>query len=57
MLDLIFATLSDFAGFNIRDPHEMPFAMPLMIACSLGGTIGFTLVKMLVKEQKAMLKR
>jgi hypothetical protein len=29
----------------------------LMIACSLGGTIGFTLVKMLVKEQKIMLKR
>jgi hypothetical protein len=53
MLDLIFNTLSDFAGFNLRDPHEMPFAMPLMVACFLGGTIGFTLVKMLVNEQKA----
>ncbi len=52
VLHVVSVRLSDFAGFNLRDPHEMPFAMPLMIACFIGGTFGFTLVKMLLNEQK-----
>jgi len=37
---------------NMRDHHDMPFAMPLMMACLVGGFVGFIIVKYVVKEQK-----
>jgi len=52
MLDFILGIFSSMFQMNMRDHHEIPFAMPLMMACLVGGLIGFTIVKFLVKEQK-----
>jgi len=52
MLDFILSVFSSMFQMNMRDHHEIPFAMPLMMACLVGGLIGFTIVKFLVKEQK-----
>jgi len=37
----------------MRDHHDMPFAMPLMLAIIVGGFIGYLIVRFLVKEPSA----
>ena len=51
MIDFFLNIFSTIFQMNMRDHHEIPFAMPLMMACVIGGLVGFTIVKFLVKEQ------
>jgi len=52
MIDFFLAIFSEMFQMNMRDHHDMPFAMPLMMACLVGGLIGFIIVKFVVKEQQ-----
>ncbi len=37
---------------NMRDTHEVPFAMPLLMACLVGGMVGFSIVRMIGNEKE-----
>ena len=52
MIDFFLGIFSTMFQMNMRDHHEMPFAMPLMMACLVGGLVGFIIVKYVVKEQQ-----
>lgn len=52
MIDFFLGIFSTMFQMNMRDHHEMPFAMPLMMACLVGGLVGFIIVKYVVKEQR-----
>jgi hypothetical protein len=52
MLDLIFNFLSGVLQMNLRDPHDIPFALPLVFSAVLGFVIGFTLLQFLGNEKK-----
>lgn len=52
MIDFFLGIFSTIFQMNMRDHHDMPFAMPLLMACLVGGLVGFTIVKFIVKEQK-----
>lgn len=52
MIDFFLSIFSTMFQMNMRDHHDMPFAMPLMMACLVGGLVGFVIVKFLVKEQQ-----
>lgn len=51
MLDFILSIFSSVFQMDMRDHHEIPFAMPLVMACFVGGLIGFTIVKFIGNEQ------
>ncbi len=53
MIDFFLNIFSTMFQMNMRDHHDMPFAMPLMMACLVGGLVGFVIVKYVVKEQRA----
>lgn len=53
MLDLIFNFLSGVLQMNLRDPHDIPFALPLVFSAVLGFVIGFTFLHFLGNENKA----
>jgi len=52
MIDFMLGIFSSMFQMNMRDHHDMPFAMPLMMACLVGGLVGFIIVKYVVKEQQ-----
>ena len=52
MIDFFLNIFSTMFQMNMRDHHDMPFAMPLMMACLVGGLVGFIIVKYVVKEKK-----
>ncbi|SHE21853.1 hypothetical protein [methanotrophic endosymbiont of Bathymodiolus puteoserpentis (Logatchev)] len=52
MIDFFLGIFSEMFQMNMRDHHDMPFAMPLMMACLVGGLVGFIIVKFVVKEQQ-----
>lgn len=52
MIDFFLGIFSTIFQMNMRDHHEIPFAMPLLMACLVGGLIGFSILKFIVKEQK-----
>ena len=52
MIDFFLGIFSTMFQMNMRDHHDMPFAMPLMMACLVGGLVGFIIVKYVVKEQR-----
>ncbi len=52
MIDFLLGIFSEMFQMNMRDHHDMPFAMPLMMACLVGGLVGFIIVKFVVKEQQ-----
>lgn len=52
MIDFFLGIFSTIFQMNMRDHHDMPFAMPLLMACLVGGLIGYSIVKFIVKEQK-----
>ncbi len=52
MIDFLLDIFSEMFQMNMRDHHDMPFAMPLMMACLVGGLVGFIIVKFVVKEQQ-----
>ena len=52
MKDLIFGFLSEVVQMDMTNPHDIPFAMPLMMACMVGGLIGFAIVSCIKDEQR-----
>lgn len=52
MLDLIFGFASGVLQMNLRDPHDIPFALPLVFAAVLGFVLGFILLQFIGNEQK-----
>lgn len=52
MLDLIFKFASGVLQMNLRDPHDIPFALPLVFAAVLGFVIGFILIQFIGNEKK-----
>ena len=52
MLDLIFNFASGILQMNLRDPHDIPFALPLVFAAVLGFIIGFILLHFIGEENK-----
>ncbi len=51
MLDFILGIFSSVFQMDMRDHHEIPFAMPLVMACFVGGLIGFTIIRFIGNEQ------
>ena len=52
MLDLIFKFASGVLQMNLRDPHDIPFALPLVFAAVSGFVIGFILLHFIGNEKK-----
>lgn len=52
MIDFILGIFSTIFQINMRDVHEVPFAMPLMMGAILGLIIGFTILSLIGNEQK-----
>ncbi|MGR8933387.1 MAG: hypothetical protein ACU837_03250 [Gammaproteobacteria bacterium] len=56
MIDLITGFLSFVLQINLKDPHETPFAMPLMIAAGIAFVNGFILLYWVEKDRKEQLR-
>lgn len=52
MIDYILSIFSTVLQMNLRDHHDIPFALPLLMACFVGGIIGFTIVRFIGNEKK-----
>ena len=52
MIDFVLGIFSVIFQMNMKDTHEIPFAMPLMMACFVGGMIGFTIVRFIGNENE-----
>ncbi len=53
MIDFILSIFSGIFQINMRDVHEVPFAMPLMMGAILGLTVGFYIVSLIGNEEQA----
>jgi hypothetical protein len=53
MLDFILGIFSSALQMDMRDHHDIPFALPLVMACFVGGLIGFTIIRFIGNEQDA----
>ena len=51
MLDFIFSIASGILHMNLRDPHDIPFALPLVFSACLGFVLGFVLIKKIGNEK------
>jgi len=47
---------SSMLSMDMRDHHDIPFALPLLMACFVGGIFGFTIVRLIGNEQKEDVK-
>ena len=52
MLDLMLKIASGMLQMNLRDHHDIPFALPLVFAAVLGFMIGFIILRFIGEEQK-----
>ncbi len=52
MKELIFGFASNILQMNLRDPHDIPFALPLMLAAGLGFILGFIFIQLAGNEQR-----
>jgi len=52
MIDFMLSIFSSALSMDMRDHHDIPFALPLLMACFVGGMVGFTLVQFIGNEQK-----
>ena len=52
MIDFVLSIFSTVLQMDMRDHHEIPFALPLLMACFVGGMIGFTILRFIGNEQK-----
>ncbi len=54
MLDFMLEIFSSVLQMNMRDHHDIPFALPLVMGSFAGFTIGFIILKFIGNEQKQM---
>ncbi len=52
MLDLIFSFLTSILHVNLRDPHDIPFALPLVFCAVLGYILSFIVLKFIGNENR-----
>lgn len=52
MIDFLFSVASGILQMNLRDPHDIPFALPLVFSAVLGFVIGFVLLQFIGNENK-----
>ena len=52
MIDFMLSVFSSVLQMDMRDHHEIPFALPLIMAGTVGGLIGFTILRFIGNEQK-----
>ena len=52
MLDFMLGIFSEILQMNMRDHHDIPFALPLVMASFTGFIIGFTILQFIGNEQK-----
>ncbi len=52
MLDFILSIFSAIFQMDMRNHHDIPFAMPLMMGAITGLIIGFTILSWITREQK-----
>jgi len=52
MIDFMLSIFSSMLSMDMRDHHDIPFALPLLMACFVGGMIGFTIIRFIGNEQK-----
>lgn len=53
MLDFILSIFSSIFQMNMRNHHDIPFAMPLLMAAITGYIIGFVILSWIMKEHEA----
>lgn len=53
MIDLIFNFASGILHMNLRDPHDIPFALPLVFSAVLGFVMGFIMLHFIGNENKS----
>ena len=51
MIDFMLNIFSTVLQMDMRDHHDIPFALPLLMACFVGGIIGFTILRFIGNEQ------
>ncbi|MCK5727818.1 MAG: hypothetical protein KAG10_05240 [Methylococcales bacterium] len=52
MIDFVLSFFSTILQMDMRDHHEIPFALPLMMASLVAGTVGFVIVKFIGNESQ-----
>ncbi len=51
MLDFMLSIFSGVFQMNLKDPHDIPFAFPLVMAALTGFIIGFTILHFIGNER------
>ena len=57
MIDFMLSIFSSVLQMDMRDHHEIPFALPLIMAGTVGGLIGFTILRFIGNEHKEEQKK
>ena len=52
MIDFVLSIFSTVLQMDMRDHHDIPFALPLLMACFVGGMVGFTILRFIGNEEK-----
>lgn len=52
MLNFMLSIFSTFVQMDMRDHHEIPFALPLVAASITGFIIGFTILQFIGNEEQ-----
>jgi hypothetical protein len=52
MLDFLFNIASNILQMDLRDPHDIPFALPIVFSGTIGFIMGFILVSLIGNEQR-----
>ncbi len=50
MLDFMLSIFSSIFQMNMRDHHDIPFALPLMMAVIVGFIVGFVILQFIGNE-------
>ncbi len=53
MLDFMLSVFSSVFQMNLRDHHDIPFALPLVMAALTGFIIGFTILYFIGNEKES----
>lgn len=53
MIDFVLSIFSAVLQMNMRDHHDIPFALPLVMAACTGLAIGFVVLNLITREEKA----
>lgn len=52
MLDFVLSIFSAVLGMNMKDPHDIPFALPLVMAAVTGLIFGFIILTLIGNENR-----